>query len=76
MQTNIDQDWMSNIEEIINNLERKNDELQKALDFKVEENAALKVIITKIDDDSKDYKEKVTQKIEVSLTNRMNQRIS
>ena len=75
-QTIIDQDWMSNIEEIINNLERKNDELQKALDFKVEENAALKVIITKIDDDSKDYKEKVTQKIEVSLTNRMNQRIS
>ena len=67
---------MSNIEEIINNLEKKNDELQKALDFKVEENAALKVIITKIDDDSKDYKQKVTQKIEVSLTHRSNKRIS
>ena len=67
---------MSNIEEIINNLEKKNEELQKALDFKVEENAALKVIITKIDDDSKDYKQKVTQKIEVSLTHRSNKRIS
>ena len=34
---------------------------EKALQFKVEENAALKEIISKIDADSKDYKQKVTQ---------------
>ena len=59
---------MANVQEIITTLENKNDELQKALDFKIEENAALKKIIKNIDDDSKQYKEKVTQKIEETLT--------
>ena len=61
---------MNNVQEIITTLENKNDELQKALDFKIEENAALKKIIKNIDDDSKQYKEKVTQKIEETLTHR------
>ena len=40
------------------------------LEFKIEENAALKKIIKNIDDDSKQYKEKVTQNIEKTLTHR------
>ena len=59
---------MGNIEDTISNLEMKIDELEKALQFKVEENAALKEIISKIDADSKDYKQKVTQQIEETLT--------
>ena len=51
---------MNNVQEIIANLVTKNDELQKQLNFKIEENAALKKIIKNIDDDSKQYKEKVT----------------
>ena len=39
---------MGNIEETISNLERKIEELEGALKFKVEENAALKEIIAKI----------------------------
>ena len=70
VQTNIENDWMGNIEETILNLEKKIDELEKALQFKVEENAALKEIISKIDADSKDYKQKVTQQIEETLTQR------
>ena len=60
VQTEIESDWMNNVQEIIANLVRKNDELQKQLNFKIEENAALKKIIKNIDDDSKQYKEKVT----------------
>ena len=40
------------------------------LEFMIEENAALKKIIKDIDDDSKQYKEKVTQNIEKTLTHR------
>ena len=60
VQTEIESDWMNNVQEIIANLVKKNDELQKQLNFKIEENAALKKIIKNIDDDSKQYKEKVT----------------
>ena len=60
VQTEIESDRMNNVQEIIANLVKKNDELQKQLNFKIEENAALKKIIKNIDDDSKQYKEKVT----------------
>ena len=61
---------MGNIEETISNLERKIEELGGALKFKVEENAALKEIIAKIDGDSKDFKEKITHQIEENLTHK------
>ena len=51
---------MENIEEIMAKLEQKNEELKQALDFKIEENAALKTIIKNMDEESNKFKDQVT----------------
>ena len=54
---------MEKREEKKQKLRQKNDELSKALEFKVEENAALKTIITNMDIESTKSREKVTNMI-------------